>query len=86
MLEYVHLIPFVSNKCFSKLVSVGFGLPLEGFSEKPSSAPVISPLFHLASRSSFPLHLSGHWVDQSFEGCTLPRGKKGLKAQKVKAS
>jgi hypothetical protein len=46
--EYVHLIPFVANKCLdlilahltmsggmtgcpSKLVSVGFGLPLGGF-------------------------------------------------------
>jgi hypothetical protein len=72
--------------CPSKPVSVGFGLPLGGISEKPSSTPIIAPLFHLASRSSIPLHLSGHWVDLLFANCTLPRGKKALKAQKVKAS
>jgi hypothetical protein len=29
--------------------------------------------------------LSGHWIDLSFEDYTLPHGKKGIKAQKVKA-
>jgi hypothetical protein len=44
-------------------VSVGFGFPLGGISENPSSPPIIVPLFHLVSLSPIPFHLSRHWVD-----------------------
>jgi hypothetical protein len=30
--------------------------------------------------------MSEHWVGQIFKGCTLPCGKKGLKAQRVKVA
>jgi hypothetical protein len=32
----------------------------------------------------YPLHWFGHWVCQASKGCTLPCGKKGLKAKRVK--
>jgi hypothetical protein len=32
----------------------------------------------------FPLHWFGHWVSKLEKGCTLPYGKKGIKAKKVK--
>jgi hypothetical protein len=34
----------------------------------------------------FPLPWFGHWVFQASKGCTLPYGKKGLKAQGVKVA
>jgi hypothetical protein len=34
----------------------------------------------------FPLPLFGHWVCHTRKGCTLPCGKKGLKAQRGKSS
>jgi hypothetical protein len=34
----------------------------------------------------YPLHLFEHWVFQASKGCTLPYGKKGLKAQRVKVA
>jgi hypothetical protein len=100
--EYVHLFPFISNKCLdltlahltmsggltrcpSKPVPVGFGLPLRGASEKPSSAPIITPLFHLGSCPSIPYTCPGNGLTY-LQDCTLPHGKKGLKAQKVKES
>jgi hypothetical protein len=67
-------------------VPIGFELPLGGISEKSSSVPIILTTFHLTSCSSIPLHWSMHWVGQSFKGCTLPCGKKGLKNEKVKAA
>jgi hypothetical protein len=70
--------------CPSKLVPIGFELPLGGIYENLSSALIILTTFHLTTRSSIPFHWSGHWVGQSFKGFTLPYGKKGLKAQKVK--
>jgi hypothetical protein len=63
---------------------ISFEFPLGGIYENSLSSPVILPLFHLASLSSIPLHFSMHWVGQSFKVFTLPCGKKGIKAQKVK--
>jgi hypothetical protein len=34
----------------------------------------------------YPLHWFEHWVFQASKGCTLPCGKKGLKAQRVKVA
>jgi hypothetical protein len=39
---------------------------------------IISPLI------IYPLHWFGHWVFQASKGCTLPCGKKELKAHRVK--
>jgi hypothetical protein len=64
-------------------VSVGFGLPLGGFLKKPSSAPIIVPLFHLVSRSAIPFYLSRHRVDL-FSGLLLiswEEGAKGLEGK-----
>jgi hypothetical protein len=100
--EYVHLILFASNVCLdlmpfhlttpggmtgcpSKLVPIGFELPLGGFMKGHRPFPPYLPLF-IFSRSSIPLHWSGHWVGQISKGCTLPCGKKGLKAQRVKVA
>jgi hypothetical protein len=65
-------------------VSLGFGLPLGGISEKPSSAPFTAPLFHLASRSPIPFHLSGHWVDL-FSGLHLISWEEGAKGPEGKS-
>jgi hypothetical protein len=76
-------------------LSIGFGLPLAGTSERPSSAPIIKPIFHLVSHSLVPLPLSGHWVDLSSglhlvsweEGAKDPEGKSKLlrdKSLKIK--
>ena len=67
-------------------MSLGFGLPLEGISENPSFAPFTAPLFHLASRSLVPFHLSRHRVDLFLglhhilweEGAKGPEGKSKL--------
>jgi hypothetical protein len=65
-------------------VSVGFGLPLGGISEKPSSTPIIVPLFHLVSCSSIPFHLSKHWVDL-FSGLHLISWEEGAKGPEGKS-
>ena len=99
-LEYVHLIPFVSNKCLdlilahltmsggddkipSKPVFLGFGLPLGGFMKIHHLLPSYYHFYTL-----FPAHLSHSPCPgiglTYFQDCTLLRGKKGLKAQKVK--
>ena len=97
--KYMHLVPLISNDClditFAHLTMFGgdwqgacvyrFWFATRGISEKPSFAPIIAPLLHLVSCSPIPFPLSRHWVDL-FQDCTLPRGKKGLKAQKVKAA
>jgi hypothetical protein len=41
--------------------------------------------FHPYS-SHVPLPLFGHWVRHTRKGCTLPCGKKGLKAQRVRVA
>jgi hypothetical protein len=65
-------------------VSVGFGLPLGGISENPSSAPITTPLFHLVSRSPIPFHLSRHWVDL-FSGLHLISWEEGAKGPEGKS-
>jgi hypothetical protein len=65
-------------------VSLGFGLPLGGISENPSSTPFTTPLFHLASRSPIPFHLSGHWVDL-FLGLHLTSWEEGAKGPEGKS-
>jgi hypothetical protein len=64
--------------CPSKLVPIGFELPLGGFMKSHRLLPSYLPFFTL--------HWSGHWVGQLFKGCPLPCGKKGLKARRVKAT
>jgi hypothetical protein len=72
--------------CPSKPVTIGFEFPLGESLKSHHPLPSYLPLSILLSCSSIPLHWSGHWVGQSFKGCTLPCGKKGLKAQKGKAA
>jgi hypothetical protein len=71
--------------CPSKLVPIGFELPLGGFMRGHLRS---HHTYHLSSfsRSSIPLDWFGHWVGQISKGCTLPCGKKGLKAQRVKVA
>jgi hypothetical protein len=84
-LTLAHLTMFGGlTGCPSKPVSVGFGLPLGGISEKPSSAPIIVPLFHLVSRSPIPFHLSRHWVDL-FSGLHLISWEEGAKGPEGKS-
>jgi hypothetical protein len=71
--------------CPSKLVPIGLGLPLGEISEKPSSAPIIAPLFHLISHSFIPFPLSGHWVDL-FVGLHLISWEEGAKGPEGKSS
>jgi hypothetical protein len=106
--KYMRLIPFVSNNCLDltsahltmsrgidKAFVHRFWFATGGTSEKPSSAPIIAPLFHLISPSFVPLPLSGHWVDLFFglhlvsweEGAKGPEGKSKLvrdKSLKIK--
>jgi hypothetical protein len=65
-------------------LSIGFDFPLGGTSERPSSAPIIKPIFHLVSRSLVPLPLSGHWVDLS-SGLHLVSYKEGAKGPEDKS-
>jgi hypothetical protein len=102
--KYMHLIPFISNNCLDltfshltmfggidRLSYIGIGLPLGGTSERPSSAPIIAPLFHLISCSFVPLPLSGHWADLFSrlhlisweEGAKGPEGKSKLVKDKI---
>jgi hypothetical protein len=101
--EYVHLIPFVSNKCLdlilvhltmfggmtgcpSKLVPIGFGLPLGGLLKSHRPLPSHYHFFIL-----LPAHLPhftclGIGLANYLKVAPCLVGKKGLKAQKVKAS
>jgi hypothetical protein len=69
--------------CPSKLVPIGFEFPLGGFMKGHRPFPPYLPLFIF-----FPLIHPIHWFGIGFaklaKGCTLPCGKKGLKAQRVK--
>jgi hypothetical protein len=98
----MHQIPFISDDCLdltlthltmvggltkypSKLVPIGFGLPLGGVEGPSSRLPshhhfyILSPT-HLPHSPSLGIRMIYLW------GYTLSRGKKGLKAQKVKAA
>jgi hypothetical protein len=98
----MHLTPFISNNCLdltlthltmvggltgcpSKPVPIGFGFPPGGFLKSHRLLPsyhhfyILSPT-HLSHSPSPGIRMIYLW------GCTLSRGKKGLKAQKVKAA
>jgi hypothetical protein len=83
---FSHLTMFGGGltRCPSKPLSIDFGLPLGGTSERPSSAPIESPLFHLISRSFVSLPLSGHWVDL-FSGLHLISWEEGAKGPEGKS-
>jgi hypothetical protein len=96
----MHQIPFIFDDCLdltlthltmvggltgcpSKLIPIGFGLPPGGFLKSHCPLPsyhhfyILSPA-HLSHSPSPGIRMICLW------GCTLSRGKKGLKAQKVK--
>jgi hypothetical protein len=72
--------------CPSKLVPIRFELPLGGVHERSLFVATILTTFHLFSLSSIPYIGSGIGFAKLAKGCTLPCGKKGLKAQRVKVA
>jgi hypothetical protein len=52
--------------------------------QKPSTAPITAPLFHLVSLSLIPFHLSEHWVDL-FSGLHLISWEEGAKGPEGKS-
>jgi hypothetical protein len=71
--------------CPSKLVPLGFELPLGGFKKGHRPFPpylslfIIFPLIH-------PLHRFGHWVCQASKGLYLTLWEEGAKGPKGKSS
>jgi hypothetical protein len=71
--------------CPGKLVPIGFELPLGGFMKGHLPFPPYLSLF-IFSLSSIPYIGSSIRFSKLAKGCTLPCGKRGLKAQRVKVA